>query len=200
MNTSYQGKIDQDQLQKELTTALGTSQGWTLYGTDAKAPDGSWEKSVKFITTEIGEAFDMAVVDATISAHIAAGQDRVFSKVKADRSAVLNMSCQSQIYAGFQSSALGTPHTYPAKDKDQSNLTASVVASTLPNLPADWTTPFWCCDANGVWALVPHTAAQIQQVGLDGKAAITTAIVKNATLQKQVQDATTVADVEAVTW
>ncbi len=120
--------------------------------------------------------------------------------VKADRSSVLSAACQAQIYAGFQSSALGAVHTYPAKDKDQSNLAASVLSSMYPGLPADWTTPFWCMDGNGVWAFVPHTAAQIQQVGVDGKAAIVSALQKNAALQAQVKAANTVADVEAVTW
>ena len=121
-------------------------------------------------------------------------------QAKTAQLAILSASCQAQIYAGFQSSALGTVHTYPAKDKDQSNLAASVLASMYPDLPSNWTTPFWCCDSNGVWAFVPHTSAQIQQVGVDGKVAIVSALQKNAALQAQVRAANTVADVEAVTW
>lgn len=114
--------------------------------------------------------------------------------------AILNAACQAQIYAGFTSSALGAAHTYPAKDKDQANLTASYAASFDPTNPAGWTTPFWCMDGTGTWALVQHTAAQIQQVGRDGKAAIIAAITKNNTLAGQVMAAGTVAAVEAIVW
>lgn len=114
--------------------------------------------------------------------------------------AILNAACSAQIYAGFTSSALGTVHTYPAKDKDQVNLSASVTASLIPSLPANWTTPFWCMDSSGMWAFVPHNAAQIQQAGTDGKAAIVTALQKNSTLAAQVMAATTVSAVQAIVW
>lgn len=110
----------------------------------------------------------------------------------------LSGACRTQIYAGFQSSALGAVHTYPANDKDQANLAGSVVASLLPGLPTNWTTPFWCQDKSGVWAFVPHTAAQIQQVGIDGKAAIVAALEKNAILAAQVMACTTIAEVQAI--
>jgi hypothetical protein len=98
----------------------------------------------------------------------------------------LAMSCQNQIYAGFTSSALGTSHTYPAKDKDQPNLTASYAASFDPTNPAGWTTPFWVMDSTGTWSFTQHTAAQIQQAGRDGKAAILAALEKNSSLASQV--------------
>jgi hypothetical protein len=112
----------------------------------------------------------------------------------------LSAACAAQIYAGFTSYALGAPHTYPAKDKDQANLSGSVVSSLLPGLPAGWTTPFWCEDGSGAWAFSAHTAAQIQQVGTDGKTTIVTALEKNATLAAQVMAATTVAAAQAVVW
>lgn len=120
--------------------------------------------------------------------------------LKAAKVAELSAACQAQIYAGFQSSALGAVHTYPAKDRDQMNLAGSVVAALLPNLPAGWVTPFWCADAAGAWAFVPHTGAQIQQVGADGKSAVIAALTKNATLAAQVLGATAEADVLAITW
>lgn len=113
----------------------------------------------------------------------------------------LRAACSDAIYAGFTSSALGgVAHTYPALDRDQANLTASVLASTLPNLPAGWTTSFWCADAAGAWAFRPHTAAEIQQVGMDGKAAIEAALQKNANLAATVEAALTEAEVAAITW
>lgn len=124
------------------------------------------------------------------------------SQIKSEQIASLAQACQAHIYAGFISSARGTPHTYPAKDKDQVNLSGSVVESLYSNLPAGWTTPFWCADAAGVWDFRPHTAAQIQQVGADGKAAITQALIKNATLAAQVTDPSTdiIEKIQAIAW
>lgn len=122
------------------------------------------------------------------------------AEAQSEQIAKLSAACQAQIYAGFQSSALGAVHNYPAKDKDQANLSASVVASLLPNLPAGWTTPFWCEDSTGAWSLAPHTAAQIQQVGSDGKAAIVAALEKNDSLANQVMAATDVPSVQAIVW
>lgn len=120
---------------------------------------------------------------------------------KTKQIAILNAACQAQIYAGFDSSALGAVYHYPAKDRDQSNLAASVIASLYSGLPTGWTTPFWCADGNGVWSLRPHTAAQIQQVGADGKTAILSGITKNANLAAQVAAVTTtVAAVQAIVW
>lgn len=121
-------------------------------------------------------------------------------ELKTARISGLSADCGAQIVAGFLSSALGAQHTYPAGSLDQINLTASVVASLLPGLPAGWTTPFWCADAEGNWTLAAHTEAQIQKVGADGKAAILTAIEKNTMLAAQVMAATTAADVDAIVW
>jgi hypothetical protein len=94
-------------------------------------------------------------------------------------------------------------YTYPSKLLDQQNLAASVLASVMPNLPTGWTTPFWCMDSKGVWTMQPHTAAQIQQVGMDGKAAILAAQAKLSTLSAQVMAlpaTTTQAELAAVIW
>ncbi|HDR9065468.1 hypothetical protein JQC70_22390 [Burkholderia contaminans] len=114
--------------------------------------------------------------------------------------AALNAACAGAIAAGFISSALGAAHTYPAQITDQQNLSASVLASLMPNLPSGWTTPFWCADSSGAWSYAMHSAAEIQQVGQDGKAAILAAISKKAALAAQVNAATSVADVQAVVW
>jgi hypothetical protein len=123
--------------------------------------------------------------------------------------ATLSEACAAAIVAGFTSSALGAVYTYPAKDTDQQNLASSVLSSLMPNLPSTWETPFWCADASGNWAFVAHTAAEIQQVGQDGKAAILACMQKNQTLAAEVQavqlgddatGATAVAAVQAITW
>ena len=125
--------------------------------------------------------------------------------VVASKLAALDIGCKAAIYAGFSSSALGAKYIYPAKDTDQSNLQASVLASMYSNLPTDWTTPFWCADESGAWAMRPHTAAQIQQVGIDGKSAIIGAIQRKAELQAalmavDLQAPDAAEQLEAITW
>jgi hypothetical protein len=122
-------------------------------------------------------------------------------QLRADKAADIDLACRNAIYAGFTSNALGAVYHYPAKDKDQSNLVGSVTESLYPNLDPEWVTPFWCAtdNANGVWAYRAHTAAQIQQVGTDAKAAIVAALTYNAQLQAQIA----VADAEglaAIVW
>lgn len=119
---------------------------------------------------------------------------------QATQIAAIDAACRTSIYAGFTSSALGSPHTYPAKDTDQQNLSASVLSSVLPNVQGGWTTNFWCADAGGNWALRSHTATQIQQVGVDGKSAILSSIAKKAQLEQQIMAATTVDAVHAIVW
>lgn len=125
---------------------------------------------------------------------------QVLAAAQATQITVLSAACANAIVSGFTSNALGAAHTYPSKVTDQQNLASSVLGSIMPNLPAGWTTPFWCADANGVWAFRDHSAAQIQQVGQDAKAAILTNMTKNQTLQAQVQAATSVVEVQAAAW
>lgn len=125
---------------------------------------------------------------------------RTIEVIRSEKSAELNNACRDQIYAGYDSAALGAVHRYPANDKDQVNMIASVASSMYPNLPTDWWTPFWCADTAGAWAYRPHTAAQIQQAGTDGKSAILVALSKNAALQQQLAAAASIADIEAIAW
>jgi hypothetical protein len=136
--------------------------------------------------------FTGGVVVADLSQSLQTAKDR--------RIAVLKDACRAQIVAGFQSDALGSVHTYPAKELDQANLVGSVVASLIAGADTTWSTPFWCADVEGAWAFVMHTAGQIQQVGIDSKASILMALSKNEALASTVASATTVEQVEAVTW
>jgi hypothetical protein len=122
------------------------------------------------------------------------------AEAQATQVAQNNLACHLAITAGFQSSALGQWYTYPSDLLNQQNLTASMVASLAPGIPATWVTPFMCGDSTGKWGMVYHTAAQIQKVHADSKAAIVQYLAKNSQLQLQVAAATTVADVQAVKW
>jgi hypothetical protein len=119
---------------------------------------------------------------------------------RAHKAAVISSSCTDAILAGFASSALGEPHTYPAKPNDQANLTGSVVRSMYPNIGPDWRTPFWCADGAGAWQFRLHTAAQIQQVGDDAVAARLNCMGVNEQLQAQIIAAENPADLAEINW
>lgn len=102
--------------------------------------------------------------------------------------------------SGFTSAALGSAYSYPSSAADQTNLTAVVTGSMIPGQPGGTTYLFWCKSAAGVENFVAHTAAQIQQVGLDGLAAIMAQKSKQLTLSGQIQAATTIAGVQSIAW
>lgn len=122
------------------------------------------------------------------------------SAVKEARVEALRLACETAITGGFKSSALGVVHAYPSDIKAQINLMGSVTDSLMPDLPADWSTSFWVCDAQGNWKWEAHTAAQIQQAGRDGKAAVVAAQTKLGELTAAVEAAKTKKAVEAITW
>tara|TARA_R100000306_G_scaffold60083_1_gene59754 strand:- start:29034 stop:29840 length:807 start_codon:yes stop_codon:yes gene_type:complete len=111
----------------------------------------------------------------------------------------LSTACQARIYAGFASSALGQEHHYPALDKDQQNLTASVLDSTVPGLHEGWTTPFWC-EIAGEWAFRMHTAEQIQAVGRAGKEVILACLAQNSILAGEARDAPNKTALADIVW
>lgn len=112
----------------------------------------------------------------------------------------LSADCRTAIIAGYESDALGEPHLYPSKETDQLNLAGSVTDSLLPDLGPDWVTPFWCADGAGEWAMRPHTAEQIQQVGREAKVRILALMQHNAMLAEQVQLAPDKTAVDQIIW
>ncbi|QXZ71880.1 hypothetical protein [Agrobacterium sp. S7/73] len=126
--------------------------------------------------------------------------DGSLDAVKAARVEVLRAACEATIIGGFASSALGNPHTYPSDIKAQINLMGSVTDSLMPDLPADWATPFWVCDAVGAWAWKMHNAAQIQQAGRNGKAHVVKCQTLLGELTMHVLAATTAEAVASIVW
>jgi len=121
-------------------------------------------------------------------------------RARSQQAAAISAACAAAITGGFQSAALGQAHTYPSKPTDQSNLTGAVTASIMTAGVPGWTINFWCSDADGNWAFVPHTAAQIQGVYADGIAALQAYQARNQALQEQITAATTVEAAQAVAW
>jgi hypothetical protein len=121
-------------------------------------------------------------------------------QLRAHRTEQMRVACEQQIVAGFMCSALGETYLYPAKTQDQANLIASVTDSLMAGDDLAWRTQFWCADAAGAWEFRDHTVAQIQQVGKTGKAAILMAMGKNELLRRQIEAASTAAQIESITW
>lgn len=120
--------------------------------------------------------------------------------VKASRVEALRAICEATITGGFKSGALGAVYTYPSDIKAQINLMGSVTDSIMPDLPSDWQTPFWVCDADDVWSWKMHNAAQIQQAGRDGKAHVVSCQTLLAELTATVLAATTAEAVTSIIW
>lgn len=134
-----------------------------------------------------------------VGGQIAADHSDTLEAKRARKVIEMSQCCADAILAGFVSSALGAAFVYPAKPNDQTNLSASVLASLLPASGPEWLTPFWCADAAGVWAFRAHTAVQIQQVGVDAKAAILNCMTINEQLRGQIL-AADAAELATIVW
>ena len=94
---------------------------------------------------------------------------------RAVRVSVLTAACAKAITGGFNSSALGTPHTYGSTPTDQGNLRSAVL--TGGNFQE------WCAHGAGPWEFVTHTAAQMIQVHADMATMIAAARTRLADLK-----------------
>jgi hypothetical protein len=103
---------------------------------------------------------------------------------------ILQNACAAAIVAGFTSLALGTANNYPSDVMTQANI--ALLASTGGYI--------WCANTSGNWAFTQHTAAQATQVLNDMSSYIQSQQSNYATLLTQIKAATTVAQVQAVTW
>ena len=142
---------------------------------------------------------------ASVQAILDAQQARLvppggLTQQKAAKSNELRAAATKVVNGGFMSTALGSPHVYPSMPAARADMTASVTASLLPDLPQDWTTPFWCADANGDEALRDHTVDQIRKAGSDGKAMMDTAEQNLAGLLAQVDAAQDVDALGSIIW
>lgn len=126
---------------------------------------------------------------ANLPAHIAA---TLFMPHKSAAIERLSGGCEAEIISGFYSSALGTPHLYQSERDDQLNLAGAVLVGI--------DRAFKCQDANGVWAEIPHTAAQLAQVLADGAAKKDTHLQRHTLLKNQIINATSISVIESIVW
>lgn len=113
----------------------------------------------------------------------------------AQKSELINRSCESAITAGFWSDALGEPHQYGSQLGDQLNLTGTIQAGLDSLYP--------CRDEAGVKDFRSHTFAQIRQVGDDFTAFKLQILQKANQLKKRLDQALVdldLATLESLTW
>lgn len=156
--------------------------------------------NVAFSAMQRGPLDTLDYVNGELVVNVFVAPTISLAQAQANQVTLINDACQALIVGGHNSSALGAVYTYPSSLTDQANLNANVVSSLLPDLASGWTTQQICLSSAGVWAYLPHTAAQIQQVGSDVKSAIVALLVKGANYKAQIAACTTVDAVQAVVW
>jgi hypothetical protein len=169
-----------------LINGTGLLLSWGYTGYDSTAT-----------TVEVGDGFDLAVGCWTWDG---AEWQPVMSALIAAQVDLISLGCAAQIALGFTSSALGSPYTYPLDLTSQSNMQAAVIRMSMTAPPPPDTINYMCADADGVWLRRPHDATQIIQAALDGMAYIEAVLAKKDALVAQAGAASTVEDVQAVTW
>lgn len=154
----------------------------------ASADDGETHGAALFRALAAGEYGEVAA--------FAGGLEQARSRLKA----ALTQACREHIISGFSSSALGEAHHYPSDETDQLNLSANVLSSLLPGVEPGWVTLQACTDSAGLWQYRPHTAAQIQRVGAEGKAAIMQALARKEALFARIDAAADEAALADIVW
>lgn len=114
------------------------------------------------------------------------------SVYQSQQRAKVSAGCAATIVGGFQSSALGSPYTYPSDNNTQANVSSLVAAGNGGSI--------WCGNASNVWTFMAHTEAQATQVQKDMSAFIQAQQTRYAGLVAQIDAATTPAEVEAINW
>lgn len=136
------------------------------------------------------------IYDATTDSARAMNESDLLALAKTKKISSLKQACTTAIQSGFTSSALGSAHTYDSElPTDQTNIIGAMVASL-----SGASIPFTCTDSNGYKEQRLHTAAQLQQVFQAGMQHIVVNKSRYDTLKKQVEQATTVEDVNEVSW
>ena len=117
------------------------------------------------------------------------------AEAKEQKIAGLKSKTETAIKSGFESSALGAKHGYDSEQHNVDWIQAGVLSAQ--------TNKITCDDLKGTATSKQprdHTEAQCKQVLKDGMSALLTRKTKFRSLRAQVQTATTVAAVEAISW
>lgn len=158
--------------------------------------------STKTVTTRINDttveddvySFDKTVGDYVKQSSTQRADDRPLQDVKTDKLASLQATRDNEIYTTFQSSALGTPHTYTYSQEAAANFEKK---TALLGIAPSITTISWYTVENG---FVDHTRDQFVQVCLDGGNREEQLKMKYFQLEAQVSAATDISTVSAIAW
>ena len=95
------------------------------------------------------------------------------SNFKLEKIASLSLECEEQIIAGFESSALGSPHYYDSEIVDQMNLIGAVsTIAPMTNMPDGFVIEYACRPVVNTIKqsklYINHTYAQLRAVMYDG--------------------------------
>ncbi|WP_426399037.1 hypothetical protein ACN9M1_22340 [Ralstonia sp. R-29] len=137
------------------------------------------------------------VVDGALGAPLPPTAEELLVQARTMQTIKLSTACADALTTGFTSSALGVALTYPSQDNDQRNLQSAVSAAATAS--PGWTIPLWCADGDH-WSFTSHTAAQLQQVNADWLAHRVAAQQKYADLVAKIKAATSIEEVQAITW
>ncbi|AZV46846.1 hypothetical protein C3L23_06040 [Nautilia sp. PV-1] len=165
----------------ELKYFYKIEDGKLIRGTGFKVPEGFIEYDKDNPPSEFLELYN----------------EELFNKTKDEKIKEINNIAQEKIVSGFISSALGSEHLYQSEPTDQINLLGVVQDA---NLTGD-NQFFKCSPDNGqTWEYKEHTPEQITQVLKDGKTIKSAILEKANELKLQVNNATTIDEINAVTW
>lgn len=126
----------------------------------------------------------------------------ILTLTKRNKILELSKECENVIIAGFTSSALGIEKIYDSEEVDQINLIGSVSTTTpTPAEPTGYTIYYACRDPEtNIKSYIEHTHYQLRQVMADGATFKLVQLQRFNTLRNQVNEATTVEDIEAIIW
>ena len=124
---------------------------------------------------------------------------QIFENLKANKSAEFNNKCAEEIIAGFASLATNKLIHYPSNEKDQLNLQNTIQQSlALQSIEDEYF--LYCKNELNVWGYIPHTAKELQQVGIDCYNFILNLRMKNFELQNKIKNSNDVEYVKLLVW
>lgn len=112
----------------------------------------------------------------------------------------INKSCDKAIVSGFTSEALGSKHFYYSTLEEQSTLNSLINLGVDNQFKAQKITLVDQVEAKESRTAYSHTIQQLRTVLADGFTHIATQVTKKDALEIQINNATTIDEVEAISW
>jgi hypothetical protein len=160
--------------------------GWIEYVNDQFAPPDEFKPNAP-----IESIADFAfAIDAHRAEAERLSREPPFDQLKNAKLRQWDNARRLAIFAGYQSSALGTSHGYGGAPLDQIEMIAAIVLQQGAKI--------FCRDDAGLLAPREHSAAQIAEAYRDGRAAIAALLDRYAGLLEQIEAATTPQALDAI--